>query len=204
MAINNFFSEILIYISDFSRWVQQHLDGIRLPELRHDWLVIFFFIFVIIIVALSLGRTRMLIALVSIYIAAFIELRFVWLDKLKEIEFFKGKPDFWLHLILFFVIYFVVFSILNHSILKHRFSLSETSALSILMIAFFEIGFLVSIILNYFPPELLERVPSRFAPYFATKTALFGWAVLAVLFLLTFPRKKKSSDSYSRINHPRT
>lgn len=189
--VNNILSEILLYITDFSEWVQKYVGKVNLPELRYDWLVIFFFIFVIAIVALSLGRTRMLLALLSLYAAAFLESRFIWLDKLREVEFFEGKPDFWLHLALFFVIYFVVFGILSRSILKPRLSMAEASVFSILAIAFFEIGFLAAIILNYFPAEFLERIPPRLMPYFTTKTALFVWAALAMLVLLAFKRKKQ-------------
>lgn len=187
--MNKILSEILLYITDLSKWAQKYIGDVHLPQLRYDWLVIFFFIFVVVIVALSLGRTRMLLALLSLYVAAFLESQFIWLDKLKEIEFFQGKPGFWLHIALFFVMYFIVFGILNRSILKPRLSMAEASIFSVLAIAFFEIGFLATITLNYFPPELLGRVPSRLVPYFATKTALFTWAVLAMLFLLTFRRK---------------
>lgn len=190
--INSILSEILLYITDFSKWARKYVGEVNLPELRYDWLVIFFFVFVIVIVALSLGRTRMLLALLSLYVAAFLESRFIWLEKLREVEFFKGKPDFWLHLTLFFVIYFVVFGILSRSILKPRLSLAEASIFSVLAIAFFEIGFLAAIILNYFPAEFLERIPPRLMPYFTTKTALFVWAALSILFLLTLRRKNET------------
>lgn len=189
--INSILSEILLYISIFSKWAQKYIGDVNSPQLRYNWLVIFFFIFVIVVVALSLGRTRMLLALLSLYVAAFLESQFVWLDKLREVEFFQWKPDFWLHLALFFVIYFIVFGILNRSIIKPRLSMAEASFFSVLAIAFFEIGFLATIILNYFPPELLERIPSRLASYFATKTALFAWAALSMLVLLALKRKKQ-------------
>lgn len=180
---------------DFSKFIQKYTGNFSLPELHYDWLIIFFFIFVIVIVALSIGRTRMLLALLSLYAAAFLESQFIWLKKLKEIEFFRGRPDFWLHLTLFFAIYFIVFGILNRSILKPRLSMVETSIFYVLAIAFFQIGFLTSIILNYFPSELLERVPPHLMLYFATKTALFGWAALAILFVLTLRRKVEAHVS---------
>lgn len=189
--VNSILPEILLYISDFSKWAQKYVGDVSLPQLRYDWLVIFFFIFVIVVVALSLGRTRMLLALLSLYIAAFLESQFIWLDKLREVEFLTGRPDFWLHLALFFAFYFVIFGILNRSILKPRLSLAEASVFSVLAIAFFEIGFLAAIVLNYFPSELLGRVPPRLTPYFATKTALFAWAALSMLILLALKRKKQ-------------
>lgn len=140
--------------------------------------------------AISLGKTRMILAILSLYIAAFLESRFIWLDRVREIKIFEGKHDFWLHLSLFFVIYLISFAILNRSTLKHRFTLSEVSVLSLLGIAFFEMGFLATIILGYFPPELTERIPPLIAPYFVTKTAQFIWAALSLLILLAIKRKR--------------
>lgn len=187
---NEIISKILLYLSDFSKFIHQLTGDLSLPELHYDWLAIFFFIFVVVIVAFSLGRTRMVTALISLYAAAFLESKFIWLDKLREIEFFQDKQDFWLRLALFFVFYFVVFSILNRSMLKQRFTLNEVSAGPILGVAFFEMGFLATIILSYFPPELLERVPLTPAPYFLTKTAQFVWAVMPLLVLLLLKNRK--------------
>ena len=188
--MNEFISQILLYLTDFSKFIQQFTGGFSLPQLHYDWLIIFFFVFVIILVAVSLGRTRMLLALLSLYIAGFLESRFIWLDNLRGLAIFQNKPDFWIHIGLFFVIYFLAFAILNRSILKPRLSLAEVSVFSLFGVTVFEMGFLATVILNYFPPELLERVPPRLVTYFGTKTAQFIWAALPLLILLALKNRK--------------
>ena len=89
----------------------------------------YIFVFAVLIIALNLGRSRTLLALLSIYAASFLENHFLYFDKLRELfstaggSALGGKnlPDYWLHLGLFLLIYIIVFAILNRSFLKHYF-----------------------------------------------------------------------------------
>ncbi|MBI2669609.1 MAG: hypothetical protein HYX20_00460 [Candidatus Yanofskybacteria bacterium] len=184
---NQIITQILSYLLDFSDFAQKITGNVNISGLRYDWLIIFFFVFVILLVAMSLGRSRMLLALLSLYIAVFLEPHFVYFDKLREAV--KNMPDYWLRIGLFFLIYGFVSVILNRSVLKHRLTLAESSIAVVVLIAAVEMGFLATILLSYFPPELLERVPPKLIPYFATKTAQFWWAVVPI-FMLVFSKKK--------------
>lgn len=184
---NQIISQILVYLIDFSKFAQNLADNIDVSGLRYDWLIIFFFVFAILLVAFSLGRSRMLLALLSLYVAAFLEPHFVYFDKLRET--IKNVPNHWLHVGLFLLIYAIVFGVINRSVLKHRLILAESSIFAVVLIAIVEMGFLAAILFSYFPPELLERVPPKLIPYFATKTAQFWWAIVPILVLL-FSKKK--------------
>ncbi|MBI2062995.1 MAG: hypothetical protein HYT61_02010 [Candidatus Yanofskybacteria bacterium] len=188
---NQIISQILIYLMDFSKFAQGLAGNINVSGLRYDWLIISFFVFAILLVALSLGRSRILLVLLSLYVAAFLESHFVYFDKLRTS--IKNVPDYWLHFGLFFLIYGIAFGILNRSVLKHRLTLAESSIAAVVLIAVVEMGFLATIMLSYFPPELIERVPSKLVPYFATKTAQFWWAVVP-LFVLIFSKKNKEAS----------
>ena len=199
---NQIITQILIYLTDFSKFVQKITGGIDTSGLRYDWLIIFFFIFVTFIVALSLGRSRMLLAILGLYAAVFLESHFIYFDKV--LEFLKGKPyfaefpehnpEFYLRVGLFLIFYIIVFGILNNSVLKHRFTLAEGSVFTVTMIAILEMGFLATILISYFPVELLSKVPSRLIPYFATKNAQFWWAVAPLAAMLISRRTKESSS----------
>lgn len=191
--MNRVVSEIIVYITDFSKTAQKYTSDLSLSGFGYGWLIIFFFIFVIIITALSLGRTRIIMALLSLYIASFFQSNFIWIDQLKKIEFFQNKPDFWLDIGIFLISYIIAFGILNASVIKSRLSTTEASLASIMAVSIFEIGFLASIILNYFPPESLERVPQNIKLLFATKTALFSWAALSVFLLMALRSSKKQT-----------
>ncbi len=189
---NQIFSQILIYLTDFSGFIKKFTGDVGASGVHYDWLVIFFFVFVVLIVALSLGRSRMLLALLSIYAAYFIESRFLYFDKLREL--FKNLPDYWLHISLFLLIYIIVFVILNRSSLKHRLTLAESSIFAVVLIAIIEMGFLATILISYFPAEWLNKIPPKLIPYFATEKAHFWWAAVPVLALI-FSKRKKTPPS---------
>ncbi len=189
LMANQIISQILIYLMDFSKLAQKLTGNISMPSLSYSWLVVIFFVFAVLLIALSLGRSRMLLALLSLYVAVFLESHFVYFDKLHQA--IKTIPDYWLHLGLFLLIYIIVFAILNRSSLKHRLTLAESSIFAVMLIALVEIGFLSTIFFSYFPPEFLKHIPSGIIPFFATKNAQFWWALVSLVALLLSKKKKE-------------
>ena len=202
---NQIFSQILIYLSDFSGFIKKFTGDVGSAGVHYDWLVIFFFAFAILVIALSLGRSRMLLALLSLYAAVFLESHFLYFDKRSELfsaigvsaSGRKNLPDYWLHLGLFLLIYGVVFGVLNRSFLKHRLTLAESAVFAVVLIAIAEMGFLATILVGYFPEAWFNKIPLKLLPYFATEKAQFWWAVIPILALL-FSKKKKDAGSASR------
>ncbi|OGN07329.1 MAG: hypothetical protein A3B86_01070 [Candidatus Yanofskybacteria bacterium RIFCSPHIGHO2_02_FULL_38_22b] len=136
---------------------------------------------------LSMGRTKAVISLLSIYIAFTFEKLFPYWDSLGNLLDEKLAVH-WIRLILFFSAYLLVFIIFNISFIRKRLSSSEYSLLGILILSLFQFGFLASIIFNILPEELTIRWSFGFYKFFATPTALFLWA-LAPLPVLAFIRK---------------
>ena len=181
-------SQILLYLTDFGKFMQKVAGDFGAAGDSSGWLVILFFIFVVFLVGFTLGRTRMLLALVSIYAAAFIENRFTYFDAVRG--YFNppagGVPEYWVHIGLFIALYVIVFNILNRSILKHRLAVKEASVLAISLEAILIVGLLASIIVAYLPTDQLKFLPADLLKYFSTKNAQFIWAILplvAALFL---------------------
>lgn len=189
---NQIISQILIYLMDFSKYVQGLTGSVNISGLRYDWLIIFFFVFAILLMAFSFGRSRMLLALIALYIAVFLESHFVYFNQLREAV--KSIPEYWLHIGLLFLIYGIVFTILNRSVLKHRLTLAESSISAVALIAIVEMGFLASILFSFLPSEFTKYVPPKLILYFSTKTAQFWWAVIPLLVLI-FSKKKKTTSS---------
>lgn len=187
--VNQIISQALIYLMDFSKFAQNLSGNISLHSLNYSWLIVFFFVFAILLIAITLGKSRMLLALLSLYIAAFLETHFSYFDKLRQA--IKTVPDYWFHFGLFLLIYFVTFGILNRSALKHRLTLSESSIFAIMLIAIVEIGFLAAILTSYLPPETLRQVPASIISFFATKNAQFWWALVSLATLLLSKKKKE-------------
>ena len=139
----------------------------------------------VLLLALTLGRTRTLISTLSIYVAFTLQTIFPffgWL--LKHISFTNDLPT--LRILVFFVLYSVVFGLLNRSVLKTRFHLGESSFFSVVLMGITQLGFIISIILNLAPRfyEISKKIPADFLPYFGNQSALFYWSLVPIIILL--------------------
>jgi hypothetical protein len=192
--MNALISEVLGYLVDFAQYVQKLFGSAGLPKFNYGWLVALFFIFVIFLIGLSLGRSRILLSLICLYVAAFLEPHFIYFDKLRGVM--KSRPESWLHLGLFLIFFIVSLVILNRSALKHSLTLWETSFFPIALIAILEIGFSASLIVSYFPSEIGGGLPVWTVKFFGTQNAQFWWA-LAPFALLLFMKHKKEVQKFS-------
>jgi hypothetical protein len=186
--MNTAITEILERLINLGQYAQRLFGGAGSLKLNYNWLIVFFFLFVVFLIGLNLGRSRVLLTLLSLYIAAFLEPQFIYFDKLQAVT--KFKPDFWLHIGLFLIIYLASIAILNRSLLKQPLTLKETSFFSIALIAILEVGFLASLLIRYLPPEVSGNLPAAIIRLFGTKNARFWWAALPILALLFLKSKK--------------
>lgn len=143
----------------------------------------------VLLMALTLGRTRTLISVLSIYVAFALQTIFPffgWL--LKHQSFTNDLPT--LRAYVFFLLYAIMFGLLNRSILKTRFNLSESSFLSVVLMGLVQLGFIISIIINLAPSfyDISQRLPSSLLPYVGNQSALFYWALIPIL-LLVFQKR---------------
>ncbi len=163
-------------------------------------MTVLFFVVVVFLVAFSLGKTRILLAVLSVYIAGFLEFIFPFNSKIQPFfvksDWLGLAPAFWLNLSVFLIIFLISLAILNRSILKPKMSLQESSPFTILFLSILVSGFLTSLIFSY----LLASLPAKsnflatlspwLLKYFATKNAQFVWAVLPLLAMMFLRRKR--------------
>lgn len=142
----------------------------------------------ILVFSLSIGRTRVIVSLLSLYIALVFELIFPYWQGLNSFT-DSSLEKYWLKLGLFVIAYLAVFIVFNLSFIKKRVSSSEFSLSAIIILSALQLGFTASIIFNILPSELALKWSLGFNKYFATQQALFIWA-LAPLPVLLFIGKK--------------
>lgn len=158
---------------------------------HYNWLIILFVLFVVFLVGFTMGRTRMLLALVAIYAAAFLEAHFIYFSQLQS--YFKIVPAYWLHVGLLVIIYIIIFGILNRSILKGRLAVKEASVIAIMLEAILIVGFFTSLVLSLLPTDQVKVLPASILYYFTNKNAQFIWAVGPLLTALLLRGKAKES-----------
>lgn len=152
-----------------------------------------FFLLAIFLTALSFGKTRIVLALLATYIAAFLELVFIYQPQVAGYlaDFLKLPAIFWARLLIFIVLFIVAFLILNRSILRPKMSLQESPPLAILFLSVLQGIFWVSIAASYAPLDhaLITAFP-LIKSYLAVPAAQFVWALVPLLALLFVKRKK--------------
>lgn len=151
--------------------------------------VLFFTLGVIFILlwGLSLGKTRLLVSLLAIYIAYVLETLFPYLSYINDALNLNYDVSY-IRIGLFFAVYIIVFAILNGSVVKARLTMSETSLMIVGLISTLQLGLLISIITNSLSATILRQVPEYILPFFYGQQALFVWFLLPVVSLL-FIRK---------------
>lgn len=147
----------------------------------------------LILYGLSLGRTKALISLLGIYIALAFDATFPYLEQLHGLV---GLTEeiYTTRIVVFMLVYLLAFAVLNNSFARTRFTLKESSIISVAVISLAQIGLLIAVITNIIPDDIIEKMPEYLSAYFATKQALFYWIVLPIL-LLMFLRRGKRKNS---------
>lgn len=137
---------------------------------------------------LSMGRTRAVLSLLSIYVAFVVIQLFPYLDNVGQMI---DKPfeEYWLKIGVFLTAYIVIFIIFNFSFIRKRLSSAEFSLFGVILISLLQLGFLTSIIFSFLPEELTVKWSFGFYNYFGTRQALFVWAVAPLPVLLFLKNK---------------
>lgn len=169
-------------------------DSLNWTKPSLDLLAVGFFLVVIFLVAFGFGKTRILLALVSVYIAAFVESAFSYsaeVQKLLGKGFLNLNSAFWTHLAVFFIVFVLALFVLNRSILRPKMSLKESSPFAILFLSILFAGLTTSIVVGFVEASKSQILLSTvIAKYFATKNAYFVWAILPLVGILFLKRNR--------------
>lgn len=143
-----------------------------------------------ILYGLSLGRTKALISLLSVYVALAFDAVFPYLKQLHSLI-SVSTEIYVVRLIVFLLVYLIVFAILNQSFARSRLTLKDSSIISVGIISLVQIGLLVAVITNIIPNEVIEKMPDYLSAYFANKIVLFFWVVIPIAILIFMRRSKR-------------
>lgn len=165
------------------------LSALHTPTLSSGELFGILVVVGVLLMALTLGRTRTLISVLSIYVAFALQTMFPffgWL--LNHQSFTNDLPT--LRVFVFLFLYVIVFGLLNRSVLKTRFNLIESSFTAVVTMGLAQLGFIISIIINLAPSfyDISKRIPANFLPFIGNQNALFYWALIPIL-ILVFQRR---------------
>jgi hypothetical protein len=187
--MQSIFSQSQNFFLNLLKSLQGSVGGIATPKLDYPWLIILFVVFVIFLVGFGLGRSRMMISLISLYIASFLEVHFIYLKNISGV--LKNIPPHVMHIGFLLIIYGLVFFLLNRSFIKQRLTLKEASIFVAALMAILQIGFMASIMISYLPAATTVVFPSWVLQVFGTKNAQLLWALAPIVALIFMKSEKK-------------
>ena len=163
------------------------LHSINFQNPSWDAFIFFFWIIVSLIYSFSAGRGRIISILVSVYMAELLVIQAPFLSTAVEtklnVAIYLGR------LITFLVAFSFFFMILSKYVFRTSVeNRGFSSWFFSLLFAILQVGFLISVILSFLPPE----VKTTFAPLvhlvFISDTAVFVWLLLPIAYLVVFGR----------------
>lgn len=190
--MNNLGTKILLALTGLA----QGLGATHWKEVtaRSDALTAIFLVVAVLLVAFGVGKTRMMLAILSTYVAAFLQTVFPFFSSLAKLDTWKiGGTGFLPKTVVFAMGFALALFILNRSVLKTKMSSQEVSPLVLLWLSMTEVGFMLSLLFSYGHPENI--VPSSWfiliGKYFSSAGANLFWAVLPLLSLFLLKAKRR-------------
>lgn len=152
-------------------------DALREPR----GLFVLLALVVLVLYGLSVGKTRALASLLSIYVAYVLTVLFPFFERLRGYLPERAQPA--AAALVFLCLYVLTFLALSRATVRGRLSLGEISLPKVIIISIIQLGLLASILLSLLPPEFAERGFGPLGRYIAGQYALWGWAVVSLAIL---------------------
>lgn len=170
----------------------QHLNFF---EPSWDVFVILFFLLASLIYGVSLGRDRIIVILVSIYMALAVV---TYTPFIREFSASISLDDmFAFKVSIFLGIFIMLFFFLSHSaLIKTLAKQAEQGKFwQVIVLSFLQTGLLISVSLSFFPEESNPFLSDLTRTTFVSDSAKAAWIILPILLMGFLGRKGKDEDS---------
>ena len=175
--------------------IASFVDKINLTSPSWDLFIILLFIIVAFFYGISLGRDRVLVILVSIYMATAVAKFIPNIGQISAIVGTEGH-QFVVQITFFLALFIILFIFLSRSALTRTIASSETKGKwwQAVLFSFLHIGLLISIILSFLPQESLEYLSPLTQKIFANEWSRFAWVIVPILLMAIVGKKKEEKE----------
>lgn len=156
-----------------------------------DLFILIFFVAVALFYGLSLGRDRILVILVSIYMALAVIANAPFLEKFTTS--ITINEAFAFRVSAFVGIFLVTFFLLSRSGLMKTLGAAGRSGSwwQVILFSFLHVGLLISVTLSFLPDEVAARLAPITKTIFVSEGGRFVWIVAPILLLALVREEKK-------------
>ncbi|MDZ7798123.1 MAG: hypothetical protein U5L76_00730 [Patescibacteria group bacterium] len=167
-----------------------YVSNINWAEPTWDLFIVLFFIIAGFLYGMSLGKDRIIIIIISIYMSLAVVNTPPVMDVMKEMFAVKMST--------FLVIFILLFFFLSRSALLKALSNTDSrgSWWQVILFSILHVGLLVSITLSFLPPESLEQLSPLTKTLFAGDYARFGWIVAPIVMMILIKGDSKKKIKY--------
>lgn len=169
--------------------IQSALSGIDWSKPTWDLFIFLFFFIIAFLYGFSLGRDRILVILVSIYIALAVVPAFPYLERLYLDLSVQG---FAFRVTSFYIFFIVLFFLLSRSALLNLLSAQATGIgdklVEVIIFSVLHVGLLVSITLSFLPEAALSRLAPGTREVFTSEMGKFLWLTAPIAAMIIFSR----------------
>jgi len=152
-----------------------------------DLIILLFFVVGALLYGIAMGRSRVLVVLMSIYITLAIANTFPWLKYLEGS--LNVNNSFVIQTTIFVALLIAFFFIISSSALGKVMKNEGGAWWQVILFSFLQVGLLISVILTYLPMEFLSNFNLLTQEIFISDIGKVVWLVLPVVAMLLVKRK---------------
>lgn len=172
------------------------LANINWAQPSWDLFIVLFFIVAAFLYGLSLGRDRIIVILVSIYMALAIVNTAPYLNDFSAEISVNNASIF--KVSVFIGIFLAIFFLLGRSALIHTIASNDSPGRwwQSIAFSFFHVGLILSILLGYLPQDMVNNVSQEMRNLFISDPAKFFWLVAPIVIMVLIRKPKQKPPVY--------
>lgn len=160
--------------------VGNYLVNVNWAKPSWDLFIVLFFVITVFLYGLSLGRDRIIVILVSIYMAMAVITNAPYINKISA-DISTGQY-FAFKVTAFLGIFLLLFFLLSRSALQHTFgSLAAGKWWQVFLFSTFHVGLLVSVTLSFLPSGAISNLAPLTQTLFASEAGRFFWIIAPII-----------------------
>lgn len=169
--------------------------GINWVQPSWDLFIYMFFVIAAFLYGMSLGRDRIIVIMVSIYMALAVVNSAPFLGNITTITI---NAPVAIKIGVFLGIFVLLFFFLSRSALLRTIASSDDKGkwYQVLIYSILHVGLLVSVTLNYLPKNAVDKLAPLTKFIFATPNARFGWIIAPIIAMILFGGAAKEKKKF--------
>lgn len=170
---------------------QQMFSQFNFNNPSWDMFIVLFFVVASLLYGFSLGRDRIIVILVSIYMSLTVV---------------HAIPDFVLHVTFngqyafqittFITLFVILFFLISRSALRRTLGANANDGTwyQTIIFSFLHVGLMISITLSFLPAHIIQKFAPLTQTIFTHEWPAFGWIIAPIIAMMLFGRSKKEEE----------